>query len=556
MTMPDFRTEVVDFVIVGSGAAGGVIARELAQAGLKVVVLEQGPWRTAEDFTHDEWSVNFNQEFSGRADGDFQIFRHRDTDPAERRTEGPDPAYYARGVGGSSVHFSGNYWRLRPVDFKEHSLLGDQPDATLADWPISYDELEPWYTRAEWEIGVSGAPGPNDPHRSKPYPLPPMPIKSAGVLFEKGTRAVGLTPQVAPVAILSKPYRGRPACGNCGWCIGFGCEMNAKSSTLVTMIPDAVASGNCEIRSHATAHRVEVDDQNRTTGVAWLDREGREHFQRARSVVLSANGAETPRLLLLSATDRFPDGLANSSGYVGRNLMFNAHSTTTGVFEHPLHEYKGIQVTRIALDYYDSDTSRGFYGGGALDARPFINGYPLLFALQGLSAESPWWGKAYKEELAYTFTRNMLVTTAATSLPMLRNRVALDPDNRDRFGRPSLQITYADHPDDLAMTRFLQDKAMAVLDAAGAQKAWKSNIGEESVGAHLLGTCRMGDDPKTSVVDKWHRSHDIDNLFICDGSSLVTSGRGQPTLTIQALAFRAADNMIKSARRNEIASAW
>lgn len=554
--MPDYRNETVDFVIVGSGAAGGVIARELAQAGLKVVVLEQGPWRQAQDFTHDEWSVMFQQEFSGRDAGDYQTFRHREDETAEPRGLDPEPAYYARGVGGSTAHFSGNYWRLRPVDFKEHSLVGDIPDATLADWPISYDELEPWYTRAEWEIGVSGAPGPNDPHRSKPYPLPPMPVKSSGVLFEKGAKALGLTPQVAPVAILSRPYRGRPACINCGWCIGFGCEVNAKSSTLATMIPEALATGNCELRPLSTVSRVEVDEQDRAKGVTYFDADGNEHMQRARSVVVAANGAETPRLLLMSATDRHPDGLANSSGMVGRNLMFNAHSVAYGKFEHPLNDFKSIQCTRIALDYYDTDEKRGFYGGGAFDARPYLNGYPVLYALQGVPTDGPRWGAEYKDMLSEYFLRNMAVTTAATSLPMLRNNVTLDPEHRDAFGRPAMRVTYADHPDDLSMTRFLQPKAVEILEAAGAQKTWTSKIGEEYIGAHLLGTCRMGNDPATSVVDKWHRSHDINNLFICDGSSMVTSGRGQPTLTIQALAFRAADNMIRAARNNTIASVW
>jgi len=553
---PDYRNEIVDFVIVGSGAAGGVIARELAQAGHSVVVLEQGPYRTAQDFTHDEWSVMHRQEFSGMSVGDHQTFRHREGETAEKRFLSPEPAYYARGVGGSTAHFSGNYWRLRPVDFHEHSLYGDIGDATLADWPISYEELEPFYSMAEWEIGVSGAPGPNDPPRSRPYPLPPMPVKSAGVLFEKGTRAIGMTPQVAPVAILSQPYRGRPACVNCGWCIGFGCEMNAKSSTLATMIPEAERTGNCEIRPLSTVARVDVDEQDRARGVVYFDADGNEHYQKARSVVVSANGAETPRLLLMSATERHSDGLANSSGMVGRNLMFNAHSIAYGAFEHPLNEYKGIQCTRIAMDYYDSDPKRGFYGGGALDSRGYLNGYPVLFAQQGVPTDGPRWGADYKAMLEHLFTRNMAVTTATTSLPMLRNNITLDPDNRDGFGRPALRVTYADHPDDLAMTAFLQEKALAVLDAAGAERTWHSEIGEESVGAHLLGTCRMGNDPATSVVDKWHRSHDIANLFICDGSSMVTSGRGQPTLTIQALAFRAADHMKKAARNNMIASSW
>jgi choline dehydrogenase-like flavoprotein len=301
---------------------------------------------------------------------------------------------------------------------------------------------------------------------------------------------------------------------------------------------------------------VDVDGQDRARGVVYFDADGREQYQKARSVVVAANGAETPRLLLMSANERHPDGLANSSGMVGRNLMFNAHSVAYGKFEHPLNEHKSIQCSRIALDYYDSDEKRGFYGGGAFDARPYLNGYPVLYAEQGLPADGPRWGGEFKDMLVEYFTRNMAVTTAATSLPMLRNTVTLDPDHRDGFGRPALRVTYADHPDDLAMSRFLQPVAVDILEAAGAQRTWKTEIGEEVVGAHLLGTCRMGDDPATSVVDRWHRSHDIGNLFICDGSSLVTSGRGQPTLTIQALAFRAADYMKKEARANTIASAW
>ena len=285
----------------------------------------------------------------------------------------------------------------------------------------------------------------------------------------------------------------------------------------------------------------------------YYDSDGREQRQKARAVVLAANGAETPRLLLMSANADHPDGLANGSGMVGRNLMFNAHSVAYGAFEHPLNEYKGIQCTRIALDYYDSDEKRGFYGGGGFDSRAFLNGYPLLYALQGLPQDAPTWGAEYKQMLEDYFVRNMAVTTGATSLPMLRNNVSLDPTHTDGFGRPALRVTYSDHPDDIATSRFLQPKAVEILEAAGALRTWHSEIGEESVGAHLLGTCRMGDDPATSVVDRWHRSHEVENLFVCDGSSMVTSGRGQPTLTIQALAFRAADHMIRSARENRIA---
>src|SRR5690606_36364479 len=195
----------------------------------------------------------------------------------------------------------------------ERSLLGPIAGTNFADWPITYEELEPYYTRVDWEIGVSGAPGPSDPPRSKPYPLPPLPAKSSGVQLERADIKLGLTPQPAPVAILSQPYRGRPACINCGWCMGFGCEVGAKSSTLAATIPDALATGRCEIRAESAVHRLETDARGRVSDVLYYDAQGREQAQKARAVVLCGNGAETPRLLLSSASDRFPDGLANSS---------------------------------------------------------------------------------------------------------------------------------------------------------------------------------------------------------------------------------------------------
>jgi choline dehydrogenase-like flavoprotein len=543
--------EPVDFVIVGSGSAGGILARELSVAGFTVVVLEQGRYRTTSEFGHDELAVMFNHEYTGGPQGgDPQTFRHDETDEA-KPADFP-AALYARMVGGSSVHFSGNFWRLRPVDFHERSLLGGIEGADLADWPIDYEELEPWYTKVDWDIGVSGAPGPFDAPRSRPYPLPPMPVKSSGVLLEKGARKLGLHPQVAPVAILSQPFNGRAPCIHCGFCLGFGCETGAKSSTLVTMIPQAEATGRCEIRPLSTVHRLETGEDGRISEVLYYDADGREQSQRAKAVIVAANGAETPRLLLMSASARFPDGLANGSGYVGRNLMFNAHSATYGWFDEPLHDYKSVQCSRMVHDFYETDPARGFYGGGAIDARPFLNASPMLYALTGMPPDAPRWGTGYKQALAHGFTRSMMLAAAATSLAMPSNNITLDPELNDRFGRPALRVTYRDHPDDLAMVTFLQDRAMEILDAAGAAKAWRVPVQAETVGAHLLGTCRMGDDPATSVVDRFHRSHEVPNLFICDGSSMVTSGRGQPTMTIMALAFRAGHHIAEFARRGEI----
>jgi choline dehydrogenase-like flavoprotein len=397
---------------------------------------------------------------------------------------------------------------------------------------------------------VSGAPGPFDPPRSRPYPMPPMPVKSSGVLLEAGAKALGLHAQPAPLAILSEPFNGRAACVHCGYCIGYGCEMGAKSSTLVATVPAAVASGNCEIRANSTVMRIDTDASGRASGVTYVDATGAEHRQPARAVVLSANGAETPRLLLLSASSRFPNGLANSNGLVGRYMMWNAHADTFARFEKPLNEYKSVQVTRIIHDFYETDPRRGFYGGGGLDGR-LLSG-PIMFSLFDMPPDVPSWGADYKAALRDYFTHTMQVAAASTSLALESNTITLDPDVRDKWGRPALRATYRDHPDDLKTVSFLQDRAQELMHAAGATRVWAFPVEESSLGAHLLGTCRMGDDPRTSVVDRYHRAHDVPNLFICDGSSFVTSGRGQPTMTIMALAFRAAEHIAAAARRGDV----
>lgn len=535
------RQELVDFVVIGSGAAGGVIAKELSTRGHSVVVLEQGPFRRAHNFTHDELNSWVQGDELCGSTSDFPVsFRKSETDKAQ--AEGR-PIIYARGVGGSSVHFTANFWRLRPLDFNERSRWGSIAGTGFADWPITYDELEPYYTKVDWEIGVSGAHAPSDPPRSRPYPMPPLPVKSSGALLAQGARKLGLHAQPAPMAILSRQYDGRPACMHCGYCIGYGCEFNAKSSTLATVIPKAIASGKCEIRPNSAVFRLVTGADGRLREVLYYDEQGRERAQRARAFVLSANGAETPRLLLMS-------GLANSSGKVGKYLMFNTNPVGYGLFEHPLNEYKSVQVTRIIHDFYDADPGRGFYGGGGIDGRMFFG--PLPFALWGGSPGSPRWGAGYKAMLGHEFTRTMMVNGHTTSLPLESNNITLDPDIKDKWGLPAIRLTYKDHPDDLKTASFLLEKGIEVMQAAGAQKTWQDPVVESTSTAHLLGTCRMGNNPADSVVDKYHRSHEVRNLFICDGSSMVTSGRGQPTMTIQALAFRAGQHISEFARRGEI----
>jgi choline dehydrogenase-like flavoprotein len=541
--------ERVDFVVVGSGAAGGVMARELSRAGFSVLVFEQGPRLGPADFEHDELKYWLLGGISADPKTSPQTFR-KDASQEAQLPQGPNPLFYARLVGGSSNHFTANFWRFHEIDFQERSVYGGITGTSFADWPISYAELEPYYTKVDWEVGVSGLANatPFDPPRSKPYPMPPLPVKSSGVLFERGARKLGLHPYPAPMAIASQPFKDRPGCIHCGFCMGFGCEARAKSSSLYTMIPEAEATGRCEVRSASYVYHVDTDAAGRATGVHYFDARKKSHFQPARAVVLSANGAETARLLLNSTSTRFPEGLANSSGLVGKNLMFNQGSGVQAVFEHELNEYKSVQVTRIVHDFYDADPKRGFYGGGGIDAR--INPQPALWALNG-GGELPRWGGELKQRLE-AFTRITSSTGHCTSLPLESNNITLDPKVKDAWGIPAIRVTYKDHPDDLATAKFLQDRSYEIMDAAGAKKLWREEVAESTGTAHLLGTCRMGNDPHSSVVDKYHRSHDVPNLFLCDGSSFVTSGRGQPTMTIQALAFRAADHIGQFAKRNEI----
>lgn len=552
MSTRKFRdSERVDFVIVGSGPAGGTLARELAQAGLSVVLLEQGPRLAPANFEHDELKYWFSNGITNDANRNPQTFRNDPSKKAQQvfiRT----PLWYARTVGGSSAHYTANYWRFREIDFIERSVLGAIPGTGFADWPLTYAELEPYYTKVEWEVGVSGLAGaPFDPPRTKPYPMPPLPVKSSGVLFERGARKLGLHPFPAPLAINSQPYRGRPACVHCGFCHGFGCEVMAKASTLNSMIPEAEATGRCEVRPQSYVVRIATDKRGLVSGVNYFDGARRERFQKARAVVLCANGAETPRLLLMSESSQFPHGLGNSSGVVGKYLMFNYSARTSAVFEHELNEYKSVQVTRILHDFYDSDPKRGFYGGGGIDAR--IGPQPAMWALR-TADEGVSWGSEYKARLA-EFSRSYVLSGHGTSLPVASNNVTLDPDLKDAWGMPAIRTTYRDHPDDLANARFLQDRSVEIGEAGGAVRVTRTPVTESTFSMHLLGTCRMGNDPSTSVVDRYHRSHDVPNLFVCDGSSFVTSGRGQPTMTIQALAFRAGEHIARFAQRGEIPTA-
>ena len=540
-------TEEVDFVVVGSGAAGGVVARELSRNGFSVVVLEQGPWLTERDFSHDDFYTTIHPEKSLTNLFNDQPGTARQTDKKKAEPSGWN--YYGRVVGGGSVHFTANYWRFPVVEFQQASKLGVPDGSSVADWPITYEDLEPYYTKVEWEVGVSGLAGnPFEPYRSKPFPMPPLPPKSEGKLLEKAAKTLGYHAWPAPMAIASQQYRGRSGCVACGVCIGNACEVRAKSSTLVTMIPEAIATGRCEIRANSYVRKVETNAAGRATGVTYFDREKKQVTQRAKAVILSANGAESPKLLLMSASSQFPNGLANSSGQVGRNIMFNGSSGSWGLFDEDINGWKGAVVGMVVWDTWELPKSLGIYGGGGFDFR-FGNG-PMSGG-NTFPGEAGW-GSEWKKRAYTYFSRSLNVYGHLTSLPVATNRVDLDPTKKDAWGLPAPRLTFKGHKEDEKLGRHFAKLCKQLIVAAGATKSTDGWGGPDNGGPHLLGTCRMGKDPRNSVVNADHRAHDVKNLFIVDGSSFVTSGRGQPTMTIQALAFRAADRITDLVKKGEV----
>jgi len=373
-----------------------------------------------------------------------------------------------------------------------------------------------------------------------------VPLKSSGALFNIAAKKLGLTVVPGPLAIITRPYMGRAACVNCGICSGYGCHVRARSSSAVSVLPLAQKTGRCEIRANSYVREITTNNAGRVTGVVYFDAQKREIQQRAKAVVLSANGTESARLLLLSKSAKFPDGLANSNGVVGKYLMLGGGAGASGLFEHPLNEYKGVISGAGIVDFVPSDPKRGFYGGGRMTARGYET--PLTMGLNGLSPDAPRWGAGYKKALREEANHKMTITCFVTQMPLETNRVDLDPDVKDEWGLPAMRITSTSHPDDIKNMEFFRQKSIEVLQAAGATKVWANPVNDSRGGAHNRGSCRMGNDPKTSVVDKFHRAHDVPNLFVVDGSNLVTGGRNHPTMTIQALAFRAAEHLIKAAK--------
>jgi choline dehydrogenase-like flavoprotein len=545
-------TDEVDFVVIGSGAAGGIMAKELSVAGFQVVVLEQGGlgcYGHEQDYNKDEL-LGMYPAPEDQLMSDLKLQPNTYRKNAGEKA-GPGSSRYGCVLGGGTVTYGASSWRHLPYEFNEATHVGTIAGTGMADWPISYDELEPYYTKAEWELGVSGlrVDSPFFAPMSKPYPVKPLPEKASGALLKVAAAKLGLTVVPNVAAILSEPYQGRAACVSCGMCSGFGCQVKARSSTAVTMIPIAENTGRCEIRVHSYVREIKVGANGRVAGAIYFDAAKREVFQKAKAVVLSANGLETPRLLLLSKSAHFPNGLANTSGLVGKYLMSGDFSNAHGLFEHELNEYKGIVSGAAIMDYVPTDPKRGFYGGGRMTGRGQEE--PIQYGLGGPHL-APKWGAEYKKALREQANRKLTIASFITQLPLETNCVDLDPDVKDAWGLPAMRLTSTSHPDDVKCMEFFRQRSLEILEAAGAKTTWADPVSDARGGAHSRGTCRMGNDPGKSVVDKYHRAHDVPNLFVVDGSSFVTGGRNHPTMTIEALAFRAADHLVKAAKAGNV----
>jgi len=549
------KVEEFDVCVIGTGAGGGVMVQQLTAAGFKVVALQRGPYLKPADFHDDELrTIIRDQVFSA---DQVETYRYDENSPTETGIFN----YMANCVGGTMTHWAAWSWRFLPDDFKVLSTEGAVPGAALADWPVTYDEMEPYYERAEWEFGVSGdAKGnPFGSPRKKPYPNPAHPGRVASDRVAAGMRKLGHHPFPTPVAINSRPYGNRSECAYGGSCLGYGCPVGAKATTLSVCIPKALATGNLDLRADTTAREIKVDGQRRARSVVYLDDDGNEHEVRARYVVVSGNAVGTPQLLLMSQSGQFPDGLANSSGLVGRYLTLHHVGAVAFTLDEPSRSGMGLHSHIAMDDFHPSDAKRGFIRGGVIgEANSPVN-QPLMFALtthMGCGERS--WGADYKKYLK-KFPRSVGLAAVLEDLPMDANRVDLDPEVKDRHGLSAPRITHRQHPNDYAMNRWYNKQMLDIAEAAGAVDKWEAPFytlpTEKSAMKgfmHFHGTCRMGDDPQTSVVDRWCRSHDVENLWVVDGSVFPTSGGYNPTLTILANAYRVADRFVSEAKRQNV----
>ena len=535
---PD-RTEVC---IIGAGASGAAAAKVLCEAGVRVVALERGPWRHRESFGGDELA-NINR-YNLWPDPILnpRTWRETEGEPARTGLFCPVPQM----VGGGTVHWQGWLPRFTPNDFRLRTIAGDLPGASLADWPITYDELEPYYTKVEWAFGVSGEAGANrfEGPRSKAYPCPPMPVSRYAQKFHKGCAALGWNSFPLPQAALSRPFNGRPATVVSAFAQQHGDPTGTRSSALNVFVPDAVRTGRYDLRPDCTVRELVADPDGRVTAALYEDAEGDTIEQEADIFILACGAVETARLMLLSRSARFPNGLANGNDLVGRNVTFHEYSAAVGVYDDPIYAWAGGgYVSASSFEHYEHDPKRNFVSGGHIAVAGVGIPLPINWRLPG----TPTWGAEAKRIDRNAFNHSLAVAMVLHDMPQHRNRVDLDESVVDAWGLPVARITLKPHRNDLDQGRYLIDRGADVLAASGARsisKVYADRITGNC--SHQHGTVRMGDDPDTSVLDRWCRAHEVRNLYVVDGSPFPTATGANPTLTIMANAWRVAEYIVTS----------
>lgn len=527
------RHEPADVLVIGSGMGGAAATKILAEAGLRVVCLEQGRW--PQEFGHPHRSPDWEwQRTMGRWRTAANARLLPEDYPIDTQDENP---LMWNGVGGSTVHYTATWPRFRPSDFRKGREHGYAPD-----WPYTYEDLEPYYEINDRDCGTSGFVGdPAMPPR-KGFSTPPLAQGKYAPIAARGLEKLGWHYWPMDMAVISQDYDGRKACNHCGNCQS-GCERGSLADMSVTHWPKAIRAG-AELRTNARVLRIETDANGRATGAVYVDlRTGVTFFQAADVVIIACNGIGTPRLLLNSHSSRFPHGLANNNGVVGKYLMHHGLAIVEMWVDEPTETYKGIvSAAYICSEFAETDVRRGFINGVTLHiVRMNGAGYQALGSHSGNTAP---WGARHHDWFRRHFGHGVCVLVVGEDLPLETNRVTLSDTMYDSSGMPAPKVEYRLHDNDRKIVDFGIERAIDLSQALGA---WEVKVnrfevdGRYTPGAwHLLGTCRIGDDPDTSVTNRWHQCWDVPNLYIMDGSSMPTSAAVNPTSTIGAMVVRAA----------------
>jgi choline dehydrogenase-like flavoprotein len=547
----------VNAVVVGAGAAGGIVAKELACAGLSVVLLERGKWYTSADCRKDDLrnqrTTVLGNAFGPEEEGNPRVWVDAHGQPHTAQANEGVYQNNAACVGGGTLSYGAQAWRYLPQDFRMRSTYGAPPGSSLEDWPITYDDLEPFYEKAEWEIGVSGDYSGTPFHgpRKRDLPMPPLPPGKEFSILEPAAKRLGLHPFHIPMARNSVPYNGRGPCMRCRWCVGFACEVDAKNGSQNTVIPVALNSGNCELRTECMVKEILCDERGRARGVAYFDDKNRLQEQLADLVVVSGCAIESARLLLNSRSRLFPTGLGNRYDQVGRHLQGHHYTGAVGYFDFETYDDIGPGAT-IAISDYNHGTP-GLCGGGML-ANEFIR-LPIHM-VDRMPPGTPRCGLGHKQAMRQWHKRSIIIMGPTQQIPTAEGRVTVDPAVKDKWGLPVARIEGNVHPHTFEIGERQARRAEAWLKEAGAIHTSLMSHKPEmvSAGQHQAGTCRMGNDPRASVVNRFCQVHDVDNLFVIDSSVHVTNGGFNPVLTIMAVAYFASDALVRAWKGTKLRS--